>query len=205
MNDKRPAKKARLDWRNMVLMIREDRYFFVGPFETAAAASRWGSAPANNPADDPRWQVVRVPPGPLAPAIINPSPRGRKLAPHEVWPPASDYLIIWGEGGVRLVGPFSSEGKAVAWASDPRHNPWGNACWKTIFLASPGREPARLTPAEASARAQAESSRRARARARPANTASGPAMSIADRREKARGEIGKAPAGARRPSPPISI
>lgn len=31
---------------------------FVGPFESLDAASAWGFDPANNPHDNPCWQVV---------------------------------------------------------------------------------------------------------------------------------------------------
>ena len=43
-----------------ILVARDDRFWLVGPFDTAQAAGDWGANPANNPADDPRWQVLQL-------------------------------------------------------------------------------------------------------------------------------------------------
>jgi len=43
-----------------LLVSRDDRFWLVGPFDTAANAGAWGHDPANNPADDPRWQVLEL-------------------------------------------------------------------------------------------------------------------------------------------------
>ena len=41
-----------------LLVARDDRFWLVGPFDSYDNAGKWGSDPANNPSDDPRWQTI---------------------------------------------------------------------------------------------------------------------------------------------------
>jgi hypothetical protein len=41
-----------------LLVARDDRFWLVGPFDSEGNAAAWGSDPANNPSDDPRWQTI---------------------------------------------------------------------------------------------------------------------------------------------------
>ena len=43
-----------------LLVARDDHFWLVGPFDTQAVAGDWGSDPANNPEDDPRWQTIEL-------------------------------------------------------------------------------------------------------------------------------------------------
>jgi len=44
--------------RPYIMVMRDDRFWLVGPFPTQSAAADWGDDAANNPDDDPRWQTV---------------------------------------------------------------------------------------------------------------------------------------------------
>lgn len=56
-----------------LIVIRDDRFWLVGPFHTAATAIAWGDDPANNPADDQRWQPVRLTAVPAGVEVRDPS------------------------------------------------------------------------------------------------------------------------------------
>ena len=43
-----------------IMVMRDDRFWLVGPFDSQANAGAWGSNPANNPSDDPRWQTIEL-------------------------------------------------------------------------------------------------------------------------------------------------
>lgn len=45
---------------NYIIVMRDDQFWLVGPFETQRAAGEWGSKDEHNPADDPRWQTIRL-------------------------------------------------------------------------------------------------------------------------------------------------
>lgn len=55
-----------------VMVMRDDAYRLVGPFHSEAAAGAWGDDPANNPGDDPRWQVLRLDDPIVAPRVVFP-------------------------------------------------------------------------------------------------------------------------------------
>lgn len=41
-----------------IITCRNNRYWLVGPFADSVAAGKWNCLRANNPSDDPRWQVL---------------------------------------------------------------------------------------------------------------------------------------------------
>jgi len=57
------------DKNHFIMVMRNDRYWLVGPFDTHDAAADWGCDPVNNPGDDPRWQTIQLA-GPGAPPEI---------------------------------------------------------------------------------------------------------------------------------------
>jgi len=56
--------------REYIVVMRDDRFWLVGPFPTQSAAADWGDDPVNNPDDDPRWQVLSLG-DPTAPVRIS--------------------------------------------------------------------------------------------------------------------------------------
>jgi hypothetical protein len=138
--------------------------------------------------------VVRAPPGPLVPVVINPGVKVRGSGPQGPFIPGGECLLLWGDYGVKIVGPFGHIMEAAEWARNPRHNAWDLDSWKCLTLITPGREPIRYTPAMASARAAALA-RQLRAAARPEPKPAGrpaarAAPTVAQRREKARSGLG---------------
>lgn len=57
--------------RDYLMVMRDDRFFLIGPFDTGENAGNWGCDPANNPHDDPRWQVITLT-NPQAPVEVIP-------------------------------------------------------------------------------------------------------------------------------------
>ena len=43
-----------------IMVMRDDRFWLIGPFDTLEHAGTWGSDPINNPSDDPRWQTIEL-------------------------------------------------------------------------------------------------------------------------------------------------
>jgi hypothetical protein len=43
-----------------IMVMRDTKFWLVGPFDTQDSAGDWGSDPANNPTDDPRWQTIEL-------------------------------------------------------------------------------------------------------------------------------------------------
>jgi hypothetical protein len=41
-----------------IVVMRDDYYYAIGPFDSHESAGDWGYDPKNNPADDPRWQTI---------------------------------------------------------------------------------------------------------------------------------------------------
>lgn len=54
-----------------ILVMRNTRFWLVGPFDSEDNAAAWGRDPVNNPADDPRWQVIELA-NPQAPVEVIP-------------------------------------------------------------------------------------------------------------------------------------
>ena len=55
-----------------ILTNRDDRYWLVGPFESHEVANSWNSFEANNPGDDPRWQVIDLDNPHASPVVLSP-------------------------------------------------------------------------------------------------------------------------------------
>lgn len=43
-----------------IMVMRDTRFWLVGPFDSQKSAGDWGSDLKNNPADDPRWQTIEL-------------------------------------------------------------------------------------------------------------------------------------------------
>lgn len=55
-----------------IMVMRNDRYWLVGPFASRTAAAEWGRDPVNNPQDDPRWQTIDLADPHLVPLVMSP-------------------------------------------------------------------------------------------------------------------------------------
>lgn len=53
-----------------IIVMRDDRYFLVGPFADDATAAEW--ARAHNSADDPRWHTISLHHPGRAPRVFAP-------------------------------------------------------------------------------------------------------------------------------------
>ncbi len=62
--------------KHHILIMRDDRYWIVGPFADEAAAGDWGHAHAWGIGDadrgDPRWQVLTLEDATAAPLVLTP-------------------------------------------------------------------------------------------------------------------------------------
>lgn len=43
-----------------IMVMRDTKFWLVGPFDTNSAAGNWGRDAVNNPSDDPRWQTIEL-------------------------------------------------------------------------------------------------------------------------------------------------
>lgn len=56
--------------KTYIIVMRDTRYWLVGPFLSVKAAGVWGRR--NNPTDDARWQTISLADPTLAPRLVSP-------------------------------------------------------------------------------------------------------------------------------------
>lgn len=54
-----------------VMIVRDDRYWIVGPFTSQQQAGKWGSG-VYGLDDDPRWQTIQLADPSAAPLVMRP-------------------------------------------------------------------------------------------------------------------------------------
>jgi len=134
----------------VMVVAKDDTYFFVGPFATECDACAWGTQQ-----DDvhPSWHVIEMDHPGAAPRIlpptvqtiasgdvryvIPPEPGGRGL-----------YVLCFNPNSYHLVGPFGSSAQMMQFINldDENEGPYRSLDWYPLLLDVPPGSPMIVPP-----------------------------------------------------------